>query len=103
MTEGEAKTKWCPFVRAKFASTSDAPSCNREMGPQTVENVNPWLLAGSRCIASACMAWRNTGVITVPHLDGEPLPEGALIHPAGRPVEHRPTRTGYCGLAGAPQ
>jgi hypothetical protein len=37
MTEEEAKTKWCPFMRTPHA-----------LGP-----------TANRCIASECMAWRK--------------------------------------------
>jgi hypothetical protein len=90
MTEDEAKAKWCPFSRFKFASTSDVTSCNREGGPGVGPNeggVNPWLLSGTRCIASACMAWRTAQV-------GQVLPGD----------EYKTYREeGFCGLAGASQ
>lgn len=95
MTEDEAKTKWCPFVRIG-SELSGLGSLNRDvqLGENTMQ-VN--------CIASACMAWRDTSVTTRPYLDGKPIAEGMTIHPQGRPVEHRPVRNGFCGLAGEPR
>lgn len=55
-TEAEAAERWCPLARFKFASTSDNPSCNREGGPNGGDN--PWMISGTRCIGSRCMAWR---------------------------------------------
>lgn len=48
LTEEEAKTKWCPFARFAFPNGSSA---NRDDHPRCQEH--------TRCIASACMAWRN--------------------------------------------
>lgn len=43
-TEAEAKTKWCPFVRAPLSENGGNVAINSD---------------GSRtCIASDCMAWR---------------------------------------------
>jgi len=68
MTEEDAKTKWCPFVR--FHVEGKAPTFtatpNRDQ-------------RGTRCIGSACMAWRWE------YDDGQDSGQG------------------YCGLAGAPQ
>jgi len=75
MTEDEAKTKWCPFVRAiSYGSPSPTEDhmyiTNRE-GPDSL------------CIGSECMAWRTyelrIGAKSV-------IPDGQ----------------GYCGLAGRP-
>lgn len=77
MTEDEAKTKWCPFVRimALDPRSGGNPSINRH----DYNNFN--------CIGSTCMAWR--------WIDGRwverRLVEGSRIEPAG-----------YCGLAGRP-
>lgn len=53
MIENEAKEKWCPFTRVGSKMPhSPTPANNRV--PSGIEN-------GSRCIASACMAWRWVG------------------------------------------
>ena len=111
MTEDEAKTKWCPFVRLKFAATSDAPSCNRDEG-QTAS-----FKRQTMCIGSACMAWR-----WLPLLADEAF-KNAVIKAAGdigdktenrhkaaahvianRAAYGLPTQPfdGFCGLAGKP-
>lgn len=49
MTEDEAKTKWCPFVRLVISDIGEAKTDNRDFdyGDGTPS-----------CIASECMAWR---------------------------------------------
>lgn len=76
MTEQEALTKWCPFSRA----------ANKENGTGDVSigGMNRWrgeelLPKGTRCLGSACMAWRETHMVTDANVD---------------------PRDGYCGLAG---
>jgi hypothetical protein len=69
MTEDEAKTKWCPQARVPThtghcARNRDLPLVNDDGRPSV----------GTYCIASGCMAWRETS-----------------------------TRHGYCGLAGRPR
>lgn len=53
MTEEQAKTKWCPFVRLTASQgewhTSRDPSL-----PSAPDDTQAY-----RCIASACMAWRS--------------------------------------------
>jgi hypothetical protein len=46
MTEDEAKTKWCPYVR--FVDCEDRLYDNR---PSSMQN-------GAKCLGSGCMAWR---------------------------------------------
>jgi len=77
MTEDEAKAKWCPFSR-DFTSVGDG-----------AVGVNRWGGGGSRCIASACMAWRTR------REDSYYSAHGGL--------EDRPRTIGFCGLVGAPQ
>lgn len=111
MTEDEAKTKWCPFVRLMTAGGRDNsgnPTCPQ---PQTTFNrigINadpkPWIDDRSRCIGSDCMAWRPvmggsakniaTGVVRTLDNGGfyNVRDEEYTPHPVG----------GYCGLAGKP-
>lgn len=72
MTEEEAKTKWCPFVR--LGETAIGSTYNR-CGPE----------ASLYCIGSACMAWRwnERGLRVI----------GSIPPPGGE---------GHCGLAGKP-
>lgn len=71
LTEDEARTKWCPFVRYNSGEIAEEPGVNRH---GQLKNPN---YAG--CIASECMAWR-------PWVD---------IHS----MEPNPPEKGYCGLA----
>lgn len=73
MTEEEAKTKWCPFVRSMFSSS--AAASNRDSDGKATR--------GTRCIGSACMAWRWF----------ETTQEQGKLPPP---------YSGYCGLAGKP-
>jgi hypothetical protein len=61
MTEDDAKTKWCPMVRM---GDMNAPT-----------GINAGNQAGTTCIGSACMMWREYGY-------------------------DKDTEGGYCGLAG---
>lgn len=108
MTEAEAKTKWCPHARVVAASKTQAfGAANRaaimrdERRPDDIEiNYSP---EHSRCIASACMAWRWN-----PTADQVKAVREAFethIQDAVRlaRAEQRPAVDGYCGLAGAPR
>lgn len=50
MTEKEAKTRWCPMIRAGEATKESVISINRLFDGSSPK--------GSHCIASDCMAWR---------------------------------------------
>lgn len=120
MTEDEAKTKWCPFVRAVLPGTT-LPAGNRGVGPDGTEGVK-----GARCIASACMAWRWTtkgGDVVKADIKQLRKPPGEVNPPFSNTPEgytvrghdswgyfsvrrdevvgHEPGQ-GYCGLAGSP-
>jgi hypothetical protein len=75
LTETEARTKWCPFVRFVLDSQGFAAG-NRFDGARH-----------SLCIASECMAWRFLGAAPTTQMTAE-----------GKPIESR----GFCGLAGRP-
>jgi hypothetical protein len=70
LTEEEAKTKWCPFVRLISAVPESAPLDNR--GAFVTDSA-------PRCIGSACMAWR--------------------VHEEWRADTLKTTVKGFCGLA----
>lgn len=96
MTEAEAKTKWCPFAYVPIIGVQGKTvAVNRMPGNMRDNDFHD----GSRCMGSACMAWRF-----VPG----PMPQvqdgGAVLKPSGavvRPMKDAPERrNGYCGLAG---
>ena len=102
MTEDEAKTKWCPFVRLSVTRWFGDPpivpitaTANRVIAEENQEK--------TFCISSACMAWRwiDTGVSV----------EGSTNNKYHKRVTgHTETHgralladiRGYCGLAGRP-
>lgn len=95
MTEDEAKTKWCPYASFKFSAMSDSAGANREGGPSHKPENYSFLEKGTRCLASACMAWRWRVAYPErpPHLNG--LYPGP---PAPPPIVS--DTEGRCGLAG---
>lgn len=74
LTEEEAKTKWCPEVRTGVHAGASAVAVNRSYVDVTEE---------TRCIGSACMAWRWEYT----------RPENAVAGERWR---------GWCGKAGPP-
>jgi hypothetical protein len=94
MTEGEAKTKWCPFsrvVQTGYGSglyRRDSATAGNRLGD--VDNGTEGLLVGSHCIGSACMAWR------------EIIKDREAPSPAPLGVREKYSAGGYCGLAGKP-
>jgi len=79
MTEGEAKTKWCPHaLQSRYGNAT----YNRANNGEPSEFC--------KCVGSACMAWRWEKTLNCAHLrTGE----------IGEPREVT-TELGYCGLAG---
>ena len=76
MTEDEAKTKWCPMVRA-----GNEAGCNRKD-------------ATDKCIASDCMMWRTSCTRYFDkgkYYDRDETGTGQWVETGG-----------YCGLAGKP-
>lgn len=93
-TEDEAKAKWCPFGRM---SVTDEPASNRWGNGSDQE---------TKCIGSACMAWRAIMACETVIGERDKKPEGDgwewdtfSDDRWERPV---PTGKGYCGLAGRP-
>lgn len=113
MTESEAKTKWCPFVRAIFIGdgTFIGP-CNRGVGQDGKEGE-----LGSRCIGSRCMAWRDATINETRTMSASGPPPGpgwvveceweaARLEISDSPKMLQRWKlpgvpSGYCGLAGA--
>jgi len=94
MTEDEAKTKWCPFVR--MSANADNTRIIDNRGHAMKEGDETHVL----CIGSACMAWRVSETVDeqenhfvrqnntrlARQQDALPMPEFK--------------DQGYCGLAG---
>jgi hypothetical protein len=111
VTEDEAKTKWCQFVRF---SSGDQPAFNRGM----VDPMNRIDLGNEyipRCIGSACMAWRwdqsridrnEAGLTKIEAIRDYRAKHGSDLQTAKDAVERawsEPKTEGFCGLAGAPR
>ncbi len=82
MTEQEALTKWCPFARIFPAGDFWQSSNGRDMTVLQASLAEGDLGNLSRCLGSACMAWRWISKIA---------------------SQDRPGKSGYCGLAGKPK
>lgn len=89
MTEEEAKTKWCPFVRhaytpMQFETNPTAISINRcvEKDKQA---------EGCSCIGSQCMAWR--WILA-------PQQTVSFNEESANPKAGSYVAIGYCGLVG---
>lgn len=83
LTEEEAATNWCPFVRHHGTPSDDSIS-NRPGGERS----------DVYCIGSACMAWRWGTPVSV---NNNPHAKSRLFNPTGGDV------LGYCGLASKPE
>ena len=88
LTEEEAKTKWCPFVRD-------------ELPP------GPPFMGQPKCIASGCMAWRAVmqWEYRVGERDQKPEGDGWEWETLSNDCWERalPSGKGYCGLARRPE
>lgn len=93
MTEEEAKAKWCPFAMAG-STTSGLGGFNRFIEPVKADSEKL-----TRCIGSACMAWRweSDADYEDRFIEWE---DSANIGGVQRGPE--PIRIGHCGLAGRP-
>jgi hypothetical protein len=87
MTEEEAKTKWCPFVRAGSA-----------LGGYLSNRIEGNGVPSTLCIGSACMAWRWGAMYTF-GTEWNPNTGQPQAFPESMKVS---TTEGYCGLAGKP-
>lgn len=108
LTEDEAKTKWCPFARmllvdeingTRHATTPAISGFNRTGVQGCGSNSDQ---AESRCVGSACMAWRwsvRPGLYDKDNPENGPLERGVTYAPH---EWFRKEGSGYCGLAGRP-
>lgn len=95
MTEDEARTKWCPFVRF-HGTPSDDSIPNRDGG------IDSGRLGLSRCVSSKCMAWREVTIEKRVLKDGtEPKPRQAYLAVDVAKINAH-VIGGYCGLVGKP-
>jgi hypothetical protein len=106
VTEQEAFTKWCPFVRHVIDESTKA-ACNRD--PDTGNPDRPTLW--NRCLGSECMAWRwvphGRQLLSAvaregwDHISAEDSEDGheCWIEPEDAWIARW---HGFCGLAGKP-
>lgn len=61
LTEDEAKTKWCPLARVggPMQTEAEGTTANRWPGQAVADEK----AADYRCMASACMAWREASSV----------------------------------------
>lgn len=92
MTEEDAETKWCPFVRVDGDENGASTAPNRWpqdlVGTQSVEN--PFGVS-NRCISSQCMAWRWAGYRAK---------DGTWVRKTADGPWDPANADGFCGLAG---
>ena len=108
MTEDEAKTKWCPFVRVRGNSDENDPGSWNRLDATNAKNDTLEFRVGAdmtivRCIGSACMAWRWEKAITNKveiQRVVQMMQVGSGYHQID--PEFANTEHGYCGLAGKP-
>lgn len=100
MTEAEAKTKWCPFVR--MTASQGEWHINRDPSLPSA----PTDTQAYRCIGSACMAWRWYARIPLHVVRAIREETGVGMMEARKLAldmfEGQPGTGGYCGLAGTP-
>jgi hypothetical protein len=106
ITEGEARTKWCPMARAYYGNAVDSCAINRAPhNDDVVQNNLPQ--RNSYCIASGCMMWRWDDPQTrVKDEHKKPFGPSRNLAIALAPASERepmPNRRGHCGLAGQSQ
>lgn len=102
MTEDEAKTKWCPFVRMQAPGQSIINRISRAMWRILKPGTSDFdyykdIEADCNCIGSACMAWRWDYAWAQSTQEGQ----GGDLVLRLKPLNGKP-RMGWCGLAGKP-
>lgn len=110
-TVEKAKQRWCPFTRTGINGDRGSVAVNRTVSsPEQRTNAPYDIYDETRCIGTACMAWRwgapETQLIETP-TDNPPKGEGweksnEAPKNGGATVwkRKRPDRPGFCGLAG---
>lgn len=114
MTEAEATERWCPFSRAAIYPQAASGQSRDVISGNRVRDTDldsmPTIDA-CRCIASACMAWRETSDVFVrtnvksgapdsPPLGGD---WDKIVGLGGVEMWQRIEKRGYCGIAGRPE
>jgi hypothetical protein len=106
MTEDEARVKWCPYAmtvggemtRTGAAIPAQGGAFNRIAHKDTNGFTVP---VATKCIASACMAWRWRKIPNPAWKDDSMLGGYPRENPYSRePTGIDSTTDGYCGLAG---
>lgn len=99
MTEEEAKTKWCPFVRITTGN-EQYHACNNRSEVSSRDAV-----LGTLCIGSDCMAWRVRHMSQTQReaMVRDQMRLGQSRYDALVSVNDFDVPDGFCGLAGAPQ
>ena len=95
LTEEEAKTKWCPMVRARHERTELRGDNYVRIETHALNRIDddvPW--AATCCIASYCMMWR--GAL-------QRKSDGLIITHKTRVDARDYESVGCCGLAGKPE
>jgi hypothetical protein len=104
VTEEDAKEKWCPFARVIERDCDGSTRArNRVVHLDAAGNVLKEItdtLAGTRCIGSACMAWRWEKS-EAKAVEGYQTPDGQSITTRWARIDPV-DGAGFCGLAGKP-
>jgi len=62
MTEEEALKRWCPFARVMWTYSPDDAVAAAAINRRVDDNRTTTLPAGTNCIGSRCMAWRENSI-----------------------------------------
>lgn len=87
MTEEEAKTKWCPFTHSAYLIKLDAEETLVSSSDRSLPSAS-----ATRCIASACMAWRWHYSSRGEKPDRPPGGHCGLAGPRGDDIDGHPER-----------
>lgn len=104
VTEKEASERWCPFAKTQVLQTDTdgavhGAAVNRTFLPAPSGNMSE-LVAGTQCIGSRCMAWRETSRQHTSECRQQPASNpapGITVYPE---CICTPIPYGYCGAFG---